>query len=94
MKKAGDLLRDFFDNLGPGGKKGESFFSSWELIAGKDISLYTRIKDLRKGTLYIEAEHPGWVQIVELKKKLLIMRINELFPEKKINDIRVVLKRQ
>ncbi len=95
MKKAGDLLKDFFDNFNikeSGG--GKTIPSSWKELAGSDLSEHTRIKDIRKDTVYIEADHPGWVQILELKKRHILGNINSMFPEKGINEIIISLKKK
>ena len=94
MKKAGDLLKSFFENINVREPKGgKTITSSWKEIAGQDLSEHTRIKDIRKDTIYIEADHPGWLQILELKKRSIIGNINNIFPEKDINDIRISLKK-
>ena len=94
MKKAGDLIKNFFDSLNiKEPKKGKTIISSWQEIAGQELSEHTRIKDIRKDTLYLEADHPGWLQILELKKRSVLGNINTLFPEKGITDIRISLKK-
>jgi predicted nucleic acid-binding Zn ribbon protein len=95
MKKAGDLLKNIFDNFNikePRG--GKSIISSWQDIAGQELSEHTRITDIRKDTLYLEADHPGWLQILELKKRSVLGSINTMFPEKGITDIRISLKKK
>ncbi len=95
MKRAGDLIKDFFDNLNiKESKGGKTITSSWKEIAGQELSEHTRIKDIRKDTIYVEADHPGWLQILELKKRPILGKINSIFPEKGINDIRISLKKK
>ena len=94
MKKAGDLLKNFFENLNiKEPKGGKTITSSWKEIAGAELSEHTRIKDIRKDTVYVEADHPGWLQILELKKRSIIGNINENFPDKDIKEIRISLKK-
>ncbi len=93
MKRAGDLLKDFFDNLGIKKGEGETVFSAWPDIAGKEISSHSRISDIKKELVTIEADHPGWVQIIDFKKAQILKKINEKFPEKNIQEIRVILKK-
>ncbi len=95
MKKAGDLLKNIFESFNiKEPKDGKTITSSWQEIAGKELSEHTRIKDIRKDTIYIEADHPGWLQILELKKRSIIGNINAIFPDKGITDIRISLKRK
>ncbi len=94
MKKAGDILKDFLGTLNIKEKSGrKTITSSWKEIAGEELSEHTKIKDIRKDTIYIEADHPGWLQILDLKKKAIIFNINKMFPDKKIEQIRTSLKR-
>ncbi len=95
MKKAGDILKNFFENLNiKEPKGGKTIISSWIEIAGKELSEHTRIKDIRKDIIYVEADHPGWLQILELKKRSIIGNINNMFPDREITDIRISLKKK
>ena len=93
MKKAGDLLKDFFDNISLRRKEGETVFSSWDKIAGSDIAGHSRITDLKKNVLTVEADHPGWIQLINLKKRQILEKVNEKFPDKEISEIRVILRK-
>ncbi|MDX9800117.1 MAG: DUF721 domain-containing protein [Spirochaetia bacterium] len=93
MKRAGELLKEFFDNLKIREKEGETIFTAWEKIAGADIASHSRIKDYKKNILTIEADHPGWIQLINLKKNQIIQKINENFPDKEIDEIMVVLRK-
>lgn len=91
MKKAGDLLKNFFDNLKLNIKDDKSIASSWEEIVGKEVAQHTRIKEIKKGLLIIEADHQGWLQIINLKKGQIIGKISKDFPEKEITEIKSIL---
>jgi predicted nucleic acid-binding Zn ribbon protein len=93
MKRAGDLLKEFFDNIKIKDTGTDTIFTSWEKIAGTDIASHSRIKDYKKNILTIEADHPGWIQIINLKKNQIIQRISEKFPDKEIDEIMVVLRK-
>lgn len=91
MKKAGDLLKDFFDNLKLNGKDEKTIVSSWEDIVGKELALNTRVKEIKKGILIIEADHQGWLQIINLKNRQIMDKVTNKFPEKKITEIKSIL---
>ncbi|MCL2480660.1 MAG: DUF721 domain-containing protein [Spirochaetaceae bacterium] len=93
MKKAGDLLKEFFDKMGIPAKKIDTIYSCWNEIAGKEIAENTRVIDIKKEEISVEADHPGWIQIINLRKEQILKNINEKFPEKKIIEIKVILKR-
>ena len=93
MKKAGDLLKGFLDNLGISSAKIETIYSCWSEIAGKEIADNSSIVDIKKGQIFVETTHPGWIQLINLKKELILAKINEKFPEKEIKEIKVNLKK-
>ena len=92
MKKAGDLLKEFFDNLGISAEKAENIYSSWKEIAGKEIGDNSGVVNIKKGIIIVEVDHPGWIQIINLKKEQILTKINKKFPEKEIKEIKVILK--
>ena len=93
MKKAGDFLKEFFDNLGISAEKKETIYSCWTEIAGKEIADNSRVVDIKKEIISVETDHPGWIQIINLKKTHIINEINKKFPEKQIKEIKVILKK-
>ncbi|MCL2792929.1 MAG: DUF721 domain-containing protein [Spirochaetaceae bacterium] len=93
MKKVGDFLKDFLDNLGIPSEKTETIYSCWGEIAGKEIADNSRVIDIKNGIIFVETDHSGWIQIINLKKEHILRKINEKFPEKEIREIKVILKR-
>jgi hypothetical protein len=95
MKKAGDLLSAIFDEKIM--KKAQTYhdlFSSWESIAGESIAAHSRIVELERFVLLIEADHPGWIQILQTKQNDLLKKVCRSFPELKINGIAFRLSRE
>jgi hypothetical protein len=82
MDKAGDLLKSFlsFYNLEKG-QKYVSLFSGWRDIVGEDISSHARAVDIRRGALLIEVDHPGWMQIIQMKQAYILKVIEKKYPE-------------
>jgi hypothetical protein len=94
MRKAGDLLSVILDEgiL----KKAQGYhdlFSSWQNIAGEKLAAHSRIIELERSVLLIEADHPGWVQILQTKQKGLLNAVCRRFPELSINGIAFRLSR-
>lgn len=86
-----ELLKNFMDSLGIPEK---SVITEWERLAGKEMAAHVRVSDLSGGILRLEADHPGWIQIVNLQKKELLEKINREFPEEKTAKIIVALGKQ
>jgi len=96
MKKAGEILSAIFDEQFV--KKAQTFenlFESWiEITAENDIASaaeHSRIKDLTKGVLLVEIDHPGWKQIIQTKQKKLLKEYQSRFPDMEITKISLVL---
>ena len=82
-------------------------FSSWAKIAAKlwpsgedrkedDIpaaAVHSRILELEKGILIIEADHPGWIQILQTKQEELLSIVQRRYPELHITGIAFKLSR-
>lgn len=86
-----ELLKNFMDSLGIPEK---TVITEWERLAGKEMAAHVRVADLSGGILRLEADHPGWSQIVNLQKKELLERINREFPDEKTVKIMVALGKQ
>jgi len=92
MDKAGDLLNSFlsFYHL----DKGEvyvSFFSRWRELVGDDIASHARTVDIKKGALVVEVDHPGWMQLRQLKQAEILKTIERRYPELRIRYIHMRL---
>jgi hypothetical protein len=94
MKKIGELLSTFFDEDTLKKAQGYSdLFSSWRDIAGENIAAHSRIVELEKSVLRIEADHPGWIQILQIRQKSLLNRVRRKFPTLNITGISFKLNR-
>ncbi len=96
MKTAGDILSALFDEQFM--KKAQSyskFFDSWKDITAKNgiaaAADHSRIKDLDRGILQIEMDHPGWKQILQTKQSKLLNDFRIRFPEMEISGISLIL---
>jgi len=82
-------------------------FSSWAQIvkeawpqSGQDDSdipaaaVHSRIKELERGTLVIEADHPGWIQILQTKQSGLLSVVQRRYRELDIRGIAFRLSRE
>ena len=88
----------------------ESIFSAWSLIVkeimlNKDsentdendmpaLAVHSRVTELEKGILMVEADHPGWIQILKTKKAELLSLVKKQYPELEIAGINFRLNRK
>jgi hypothetical protein len=96
MKTAGDIISALFDEGFIKKAKGYSkFFESWVDITAKNgiaaAADHSRIKDLDRGIILIEMDHPGWKQILQTKQSKLLNDFRYRFPELGISGISLML---
>jgi len=96
MKAVGEILSILFDKQFVEKAQGYSkLFDSWEDITAKNgiaaASAHSRIKDLDRGILLVEMDHPGWKQILQTKQSKLLNDFRLRFPEMDISGISLIL---
>ncbi|MCL2185838.1 MAG: DUF721 domain-containing protein [Treponema sp.] len=96
MKKAADVLSILFDEQFI--KKAQCYtniFDTWAEITAKngiaEAADHSRIKQLEKGILLVEMDHPGWKQILQTKKDDLLKDYQLRFPEMEIKSLSLIL---
>ncbi len=95
MKKAGELLGTFFDdNLMRSAQAYSEFFSAWKRIVGDHLAAHSRIVELEKTVLVIEADHPGWIQLIQMKRNTILESIRGQFPELTVTALSIRLKKE
>jgi hypothetical protein len=98
MKRAGDLLSVLFDERLMRKAQGYSkLFASWADITKKNgiaaAADHSRIRELDRGLIQIEADHPGWIQILQTKESTLLDDFRRCFPNLEISGISLRLSR-
>lgn len=98
MKRAGEYLAAILDaNLYNKAKTYSGFFSSWgQITQGCGIAaagVHSRVRELERGILVVEADHPGWVQILQTKASQIIRAARRRFPELDIRGVSFTLSR-
>jgi hypothetical protein len=98
MKRAGDLLSTFLDEKLLNKARGYSrLFLFWTRITQKygiaAASDHSQILDIQRGILIIEADHPGWIQILQTQEHRLLADLQHQFPELEIAGLSFKLSR-
>lgn len=88
IKDVSALLSAFFDaDKIKQGERYSDFFSSWSAIVGSRLAAHSRVADVDKGFLVVEAEHPGWIQLLQLKQSSILEDIGRRYPELSLRGI-------
>ncbi len=94
MERAGEILKKFFKERGISiPDKDFSVFDKWSELVGERIGKYSKVIELEKGSVVIEVDHPGFSQLIYLKKNAILNKLNKEYPDLGIRNIRVVLKK-
>ena len=96
MKRVGDIVSALFDERLMTKARGYSkLFDSWEDITKKNAIAaaldHSRLKNLDRGLLLVEADHPGWIQILQTKEQQILADFRYRFPELDITGISFML---
>jgi len=99
MKTAGNILSALFDEQFMKKAEGVSkLFDSWADITEKNgiasAAAHSRIKDLDRGIMLVEMDHPGWKQILQTKQSKLLNDFRRRFPDLNISGISLMLGSQ
>ena len=57
-------------------------------------AVHSQIKELERGVLLVEADHPGWIQILQTKQSELLSLVQRRYPDLSISGIAFRLSRQ
>jgi hypothetical protein len=99
MKKAGDLLSVFFDEKTIAMARTYSrLISTWEdIVAVYKIDAaadHSRIVKCDQRVVLVEADHPGWIQILQTKQQQLLHELQRRFPDFNIAAVSFRLSRK
>lgn len=88
IRKAGELVERLMGPKAADEAQGWArFFSSWNSSVGERLAAHSRPVDVRNGIVLVEAEHPGWIQLLQLKQEGLLAQLKKAFPELGIRGI-------
>jgi predicted nucleic acid-binding Zn ribbon protein len=100
MRTAGELIPLIFERFIKGDKKDDDYPAVsplWAAITEKSgipaAADHSRVLDLYQGVLQVETDHPGWLQIFQLKQKALLADVRARFPKLAVTGIAFRLSR-
>jgi hypothetical protein len=98
MRKVGDLLSIIIDEKMIHKAQGYSkLFASWAWITKKHgiaaAADHSRIRELDRNILLVEADHPGWIQMLQTREHKLLADLRDQFPDLGISGISFRLSR-
>jgi predicted nucleic acid-binding Zn ribbon protein len=95
VRQIGDVLRDFLKEHGwPTEDPYAPLFRGWDRIAGPELGSRSRVVEVEDGVIVVEVDHPGWLQMLQLRKRALLEASRKAAPGGRIEDLRGRMVRQ
>lgn len=89
IRKAGDILKSILDSSqNEQAQEYYRFLSAWDEILGDNLAGRARAVELKGKTLIVEVDHPGWIQLLDMRKAHILHQLKERFPALEIEKIR------
>jgi predicted nucleic acid-binding Zn ribbon protein len=90
VKKASDLVSAMMDAFIQNEQQREavSLFSAWAKIAGINEGSHSKIEEIEGGIVWVKVDHPGWLQKLEMKRAIILKKLQKNYPELSIRTIR------
>ena len=99
--KASDMVLRIMKNIDPEQvRQGNKISNLWTQIVesirsnsingeniGKNMASHSHVIDLKNGILLVEADHPGWIQMLGNYKKYILKGFKMKIPEIKIETL-------
>ncbi len=97
-----ELIHRTFENISvEGSKSANRIVESWRNVLsriksvnpqmnpneGENLIDHSRVVDLKNGMLLIEADHPGWISLLQFHKKFILKGMQMSVPDANINSI-------
>lgn len=90
VRKIDDLLQQFLDRIGQSdGAPYVGLFRGWRQIVGDRIADHAEPVDIRGTALIVEADHPGWAQMVLMSQARILRQLKRRYPELGITGMHI-----
>jgi len=92
VRSAGDILKLFLDrNTAEQADFYQQFFTGWQQVVGERIAAHSEVKDIQNGVVLVEVDHPGWIQMIQLKQAQFVETLKKKYPDLNIRGLRLQL---
>lgn len=92
MRRAGDILKAFLDSrTAEQADLYHTFFTGWHEVVGERIAAHSSVKDIQAGIVVVEVDHPGWIQMIQLKQSQFVRALQKRYPNLQIHGLKMQL---
>lgn len=64
----------------------------WVDIAGSDLAAHSKIIDFKGSTLYVQADHSTWAQMLMLRRAAMLQAITKHYPDLGVQKIVIITR--
>jgi len=90
VKKAAEILARILEEKARGiGTTYSSVFGGWSWIAGESLAEHSRVYEVKNRNLFVEVDHPGWMQLLLMKKPQILRSVKRKYPVLNIKDLKI-----
>ncbi len=88
IRAASDVLASFMDrDLADKAERASGFFRSWKQVVGERLSAHSRVAEVERGIVIVEADHPSWIQLLQMRQEEILSAIKRDWPELKVRAV-------
>jgi len=91
LKSINTIINGFLKNSGlSSGVNQQKAIEVWDDVVGKKIAENTEVLSVEHGVLFIRVSSSSWSQELQLKKKEILLKVNNKIGNKVITDLRFI----
>ncbi len=92
MYRAADLLKEVLARAGVDPQAPQALlYRLWDELLGADLAGSAWLRDVRRGRLEVEVDHPARLQLVRMRQREILRRVRRRFPELAVTGLHVVV---
>ncbi len=89
MKRIGDLVRQFLEDRGwESGDPYSPLFAGWKQVVGEPLAGHSWLAEVEDGVLIVDVDHPGWLQMLSMKRQAVLEGARKAAPRARIEGVR------
>ena len=92
MYRAGELLKEVLTRAHVDPEAPQTrIYQTWDQILGADLAGRARLRDIDRGRLLVEVDHPAWIQLIQMRQRTILRRVQRQFPVLGVKRLHLVV---
>lgn len=88
IRDARQILGALFDDrLLERAEESSALFRSWRGMVGERLAAHSRIVELERGLLLVEADHPSWIQLLQFRQGEILSHLRRDYPQLQVRGL-------